>query len=1121
MRHTHDGWWLSPSDLNHFVDCEHLTTLDMLAGMGAGVALTRDPYADILRAKGLEHERLWLERLRQEGRTVAVVVEGEVDWTRDQARTHEAMRAGVDVIYQGVFVDTPWRGIADFLVRVDTPSRLGGWSYEAWDTKLARRPRPSFILQLCWYTEQIARMQGEMPSRMHVVLGTGEALAYAPLDFLAYYHAVRGRFVRAMDTARVTYPLPVSHCHVCGYVDHCAARRAADDHVSLVAGVRRDQVERLMAAGIQTVAALARAEDRNLGIQPQTRERLVRQARLQTEVANRGHRYECLTPEPRRGFGLLPLPSMGDVFFDIEGYPYFETARGLEYLWGVQAHEDGEWRFRSFECVDRAGERRAFEQFIDYVHERLGRYPDMHVYHYAPYETSAIKRLMGDHATREAEVDDLLKRRVFVDLYQVVRQALQVSYDSYSLKKVRRFFMTPSSHGSVHDGGESILEFERFLDTGDLSILAAIRDYNALDCESTRRLRDWLLERKLEAEHLFGQTIPWATPPAAVEEVPDERDDTGDLRARLMVRAEASMRTSPNESRTAELLAALVDYHRREAKPGWWSFFDRLTKSLDELRDDAEAIAYLSPTADAPRQEKKSLVHSLAFPEQEFKLREGVKVREPIEGRPAGDLAWIRPDGTLGLKRGPTLFEVPLPKAVVAPGPVPDYAQRQSLARMAERLLTGARADAVGRALLARALPRVTGVEPGARLQSMDFADQEAVVGALESSYLFVQGPPGSGKTYAAARMIAGLLTRGSRVAVTATSHKAIHNLLDEVVVAGRARGLTVTGVKKSSGPGESEYDGPGFSNESDNGRVAASDAPLVAGTAWLFAREEMTGQFDYLFIDEAGQVALADAVAMSPCARNLVLLGDPQQLPHVTQAVHPHGSGVSVLEHLLGDELTIGPSRGLFLEQTWRMHPDVCRFVSTLAYGGRLRAHPDCARQRVDSAGVSGTGLRVLAVAHTGNAQQSTEEARVVAHEVDVLLRTGTFTDRTGATRQVTPSDVLVVAPYNMQVRALLDVLPQGVEAGTVDKFQGREAPVVFFSMATSSGEDIPRGLDFLFSRNRLNVAMSRAQALAVLVYSPQLLETRCRTVEQMRLVNGLCRFVDACGTPHDVGVT
>ena len=577
---------------------------------------------------------------------------------------------------------------------------------------------------------------------------------------------------------------------------------------------------------------------------------------------------------------------------------------------------------------------------------------------------------------------------------------------------------------------------------------------------------------------------------------------------------EAVGTSDPERAAAAGLLAHLVDYHRREARPAWWAFFDRLKKSLDELREDTEAIAYLTPVPGAPAiADKKSLIHTLQFPDQEFKLREGMEVCDRVEGKKAGDLTAVDVRGRLELRRGPGLAAAPLPDALIAGGPVPTKAQRESLVRIAEALVAGSACHRVGRDLLAGASPRVQGRPSGAPLQTTDLQEQQRLVAALDDSYLFIQGPPGSGKTYTGARLIASLVGQGRRVAITATSHKAIHNLLDEVIVAGRELGVPIHGLKKGSGTDESEYHGDGFDNTTSNDECAGSDAPLVAGTSWLFARDQMEGLFDHLFIDEAGQVSLADAVAMSPCARNVVLLGDPQQLPHVTQGTHPDGAGVSVLEHLLGDAPTVTPDRGLFLERTWRMHPDVCGFISSLAYENRLGSEAGCSRQRIDSAGLSGTGLRYLPIDHVGNSQQSAEEAELVADEVRRLLDTGTFTDRSGARRPLTPADILVVAPYNMQVRCLLDVLPEGVEAGTVDKFQGREAPVVFFSMATSSGDDIPRGLDFLFSRNRLNVAISRAKALAVLVCSPRLLETRCRSVEQMRLVNGLCGFADRAG--------
>jgi superfamily I DNA and/or RNA helicase len=296
-----------------------------------------------------------------------------------------------------------------------------------------------------------------------------------------------------------------------------------------------------------------------------------------------------------------------------------------------------------------------------------------------------------------------------------------------------------------------------------------------------------------------------------------------------------------------------------------------------------------------------------------------------------------------------------------------------------------------------------------------------------------------------------------------------------------------------------------------DSNEPTASDHDLVAGTAWLFARPEHREAFELLFIDEAGQYALADALAVALAASSIVLLGDPQQLPQVTQAAHPGGSGGSVLEHLLDGRPTIADGRGVLLTETWRMHPQVCTFVSERSYERRLRSRAACAHRRVDAPGrLTGAGLRYLAVEHEGRSQASPEEAEAIAALCRELLHGATVSDDRMRTRSLVSADILVVAPYNMAVRTIRDRVPHGVRVGTVDRFQGQQAPIVFFAMTCSTGEDVPRGLDFLFNPNRLNVAISRAQCLAVLVHSPQLLDADCPTVEQMALVDGACRFLE-----------
>ncbi|HLG54375.1 MAG TPA: TM0106 family RecB-like putative nuclease [Vicinamibacterales bacterium] len=1109
MQRINDRLVFSPSDLNHFLECEHLIQLERQRDPHAPRA-PRDAHADLLAEKGAEHELAWLNRFRADGKTIVTIESAgrDRDWAADAECTARAMRAGADVIYQAVFADDQWHGVSDFLVRVERPSMLGDWSYEAWDTKLARHTKPYFVLQLVFYTEQLERIQTVVPEGMVVVLGTGEHDRLLYRDFDAYYRSVRRRFVEAASADRESYPYPVAHCRMCEHEADCEHRWAEDDHLSGVAGIRRDQVQRLNEAGIRTSEELSTIDTtKRIGIGASTLEKLRHQAALQTGHRNTGvHRCDLLPVDERTGFRLLPESSSGDVFFDMEGDPYFAPERGLEYLFGFMTIDGARPEFRACQALDRDQEKVAFEQFIDFLCTRLAQWPDLHVYHYAAYETSALKRLMAEHATREDELDDLLRREVFVDLYQVVRQSIRISHPSYSIKKVRTFFMEGAGQGAVTKGGDSILEFERWRRTGDAAILQAITDYNEEDCLSTLKLRDWLIAQKAEAERTSGVAVPWKTtkPYEETEKRAEEDALTALRRERLQALG------TPD----ALLLAELLNYHRREAKPEWWAYFDRQKKSLDDLIDDTEAIAYLRPVEGVkPEKVKQSLVYTLEFPDQEFKLGPDPKaqVEDPFLREAVGTIAWLDSAARrLGLKRGFKRSEEPLPSALVCGKPIDDKAQRQAIGRVADGHYS-AILD-----ILRAAPPRVIGRAPGSSLQTLDLAEQQSLVASLDNSYLFIQGPPGSGKTWTGARLIVSLIAAGKRVGVAANSHKAINNLLAGVESVARDEHLVFTGIKRCSDEDDG-FEGTQIVNVFEAKECDASDASLIGGTAWQFSREAMDGRLDCLFIDEAGQVSLADTVAMGTAARNLVLLGDPQQLPQVRQGIHPGESGRSVLEHLLAGRATVPEDRGVFLDRTWRMHPDVCAFISQLSYEARLRSAEGRDRQRITSPGLDGAGLRFLPVEHAGNAQASVEEANAVAVAVRGLLAGGTFTDVDGQVRKLTVRDILVVAPYNMQVRCLREALPAGIEVGTVDKFQGREAPVVVFSMASSSGEDVPRGLEFLFSRNRFNVAISRAKALAVLVCSPRLLDVPCRKVDQIRLVNSLCRFAENASAQSD----
>jgi predicted RecB family nuclease len=1068
---------LSPSDLANYLACRHLTALD--AAVQRGEMAAPPPYpnamADIIKRKGDEHEAAFLASLRAEGHEITTIPFEDRDFEAAARATEEAIRGGAEIIYQACLASGGWRGFADFLVRGDDGA------YEAWDAKLARRGKPNAVLQLTFYSHELQRIQGVLPERMHVVLGTGNVESYRPAEFAAFYRRARARLEDAVAHPRETYPWKVEHCRICDYWQLCQERWRQDDHLNGIANISRSQIERLTAAGIPTLEALgdAPAGTSIPRLAASTFEALRHQAALQLAARRGPPRYELLEPAERRGLGLLPEPSPGDLFYDIEGDPWWEPQRGLEYLHGIT---DREGLFTAIWAHDREEERRALEQVIGRFHAALAEHPGMHVYHYGSYDASALKRLTAEHGVLEDELDQLLRREVFVDLYTVTRQAVRISYPSYSIKEVRKFFMEATA--AVEGGAEALVLYEQWMEDRDDALLAEIAEYNEEDCLSNLLLRDWLVERRSDAEAQFGVAIPWLSPPEP-REVSAEKADA------IAGRAELRRELAATEDEALELMGDLLEYHRREARPVWWWFFARGEMTPDELVEDSESIGQLEPDGTV-EPVKRSKAYGLRFPVQQHKLDAGDDVYDPATLEKAGEIHELDPvAGTLKLKRGPKLDDVPLPEGLIPLDYFTTEAQQQALVRVGGSLLAGDGRYPHLEKLLRREPPL-----GGARVQCEGLEALGRLIREVEGSYLFIQGPPGSGKTWTGARLITYLVSVcGKRVGIASQSHKAIHKLLAEIEEDARDTGVSFRGLKKASGPKETRWETDYFESTTKNEDFVDADHDVLAGTAWLFAREELDGSLDYLFIDEAGQTSLADALALGTCAKTLVLLGDPVQLAQVTQAIHPGEAGTSVLAHLLGEGATVAEDMGVFLPLSFRMHPDVCKFVSDVFYEGRLNSDAECEKRTTPL----GTGLRYLGVDHAGNSTSSEEEAERIRAEIDRLVAAG-----------MSPEDVMVVAPFNAQVKLLTERLQDGVAVGTVDKFQGQQAPVVFFSMAASSGADAPRGVDFLMSQNRLNVAVSRAQCLAYLVCGPALLDVDCKTVEHMRLANALCRFVE-----------
>ncbi len=1132
---------LSATDLSGFNECAHKTVLELAV---AHHELERPGVNEIerlmLEKRGFEHEARVLEHLRSIHAEVLKIDAGPAAASQaDAARaTEAAMARGACVIAQGVLTQGDWFGRPDFLLKEAGPSRFGEHRYAVLDAKLANEAKARAVLQLCAYTDLLSEVQRAEPEFLYIAPGGAElsVLRLRSADYLSYYRQAKARFEAFVSDGaeRAVYPEPVPHCAVCGFWKRCEDRRRADDHLSLVAGITTRQRDRLSASRVTRVPELAALDPtrRVDGVSRDALERVREQARIQ--VAGRAEtkpRYELLLDvEPSFGLDRLPDPKPGDLFFDLEGDPFVQGS-GLDYLFGllelgdivddfVPRADPGPPRYHGFWAKNFSEEKRAFECVIDRIFKGREEFADLHVFHFGHREADALRQLSCRHKTRETEVDQLLREHVLVDLHGIVKRSLRASVESYTLKQLEGLYDF-ERRVELRRAARAMQLYGWLLETGEGSaaeaeLRADIARYNEDDCQSTFLLRTWLEARRAEFEQKTGRILarpekPKPPPPEA------EQHESAALAKQLMSGLPEDAAHDDTEQAAKRLLANLLGWHWREEKQTWWEHFRARELPPAERLEDRSVLAELRFVS-VVGTEKRSKILRYEFPEQEHSLKAGRDSFDPDTGKTAGAIVELG-EGYLLLKRS---SESNHPRALSPPGPIATKNQAARLLALGRSIAlhgVSARGEfAAARELLVRHTPRC-GQKPGRPLLA---AGEDTVLGiqrlalVLDRSVLSVQGPPGSGKTYRAAEMIAALVRAGKRVGVTSNSHRVIKSVLYAVAERLKQAG-SASGVLHISDESADETEPPPFEFSKDylniRARLDARELRVVGGTSFAWATEALQNSVDTLVVDEAGQMSLANVLAISGAAENLVLFGDPAQLDQPQKGTHPPGADASALEHLLGAALTMPPELGVFLPETRRLCPAICAFTSRVFYENRLLPIPGLEQQAIiGEAPFDGSGLRFVPVSHRGNSNQSEEEVTRVVEIVTALFASGTeFVNSAGKRRPLEPKDVLVVAPYNAQVGALRDRLrTTGVKVGTVDKFQGAEAPVVVYSMTTSSAEDAPRGLEFLYSLNRLNVATSRALALVILVANPELASVRCETPRQMQLVNALCAYLE-----------
>ncbi len=923
--HTIDGrFQLSAGDLVNHLACRHLTELNLEVAVGERAAPSRwDPMLELLRERGLAHERAYIDHLQEAGHQVTSIEGVGIDDAK-VAATVEAMRAGHDIVVQGALADGRWSGRTDILRRVEVPSDLGGWSYEVIDTKLARETRSGTILQLSLYSDLVRSVQGVLPEHMYVVAPWTEfePQVYRTGDYSAYYRLVKSWLEESLadQVRQPAYPDPKEHCLVCRWSRQCDSRRRSDDHPCLVAGISGRHVDELKGRGVATTSALAAMPvplewkpDRG---SPVSYERVREQARVQVEGRESGEPvYETLEPEAELGFALLPKPSPGDIFFDFEGDPFVGPG-GLEYLFGyVSVSGDGQEQYTGLWALGYEEEKRAFEQFVDWVMARWKAHPDMHIYHFAPYEPSAMKRMMGRHATREDEVDRMLRAGLFVDLHRVVRGGLRASVESYSIKELEKIFGY-TREVSLSDANSALYGVSAPLELGDPGSIRddhkqVVEGYNRDDCVSTLRLRDWLegIRRDL-VEGGAAIERPQPDDGQAEEELSERQEMVRALAERLAGNVPALEEDRSTDQHARWLLANMLEWHRREEKAVWWEYYRLSESSVEELLDERKAVAELR-FVDEVEGPGRLPTHRYSFPVQETTLRGDETLHMP-GGDPLGTLVSIDiPNRTVDVKKRGTAVDTH-PEAAFAHDLIRSGVLSDALVRIGEHVaengIAGDGAYGTARSLLLREPPCLGG-DPVRRPGETPLNAALRIASSGSFGVLPIQGPPGAGKTYTAARMICELVRRGRRVGITANSHKVITNLLDAALEASEEQNVPLRAVRKISGDPPDDSGDERVILESNNAAVfaqLAGDCQVGAGTAWLWAREEALDTVDVLFVDEAAQMSLANVLAISHAGPNLVLLGDPQQLDQPTQGTHPDGAGVSALAHLLGDRQTI-----------------------------------------------------------------------------------------------------------------------------------------------------------------------------------------------------------------------
>jgi uncharacterized protein len=1130
MKIKNNKFFVSPSDLNNFVACKY-TVLNEIKYHNKEIRKSPDRANDKLwKEMGVEHEKRHYKILKEKYKK-SITIKSDLNEKDRFDETVRAIQKGYDLIYHAYLIDDNLRGEADFLIKCDTKSDLGDYSYEVYDTKITRNLKPRHITQITAYSDMLGKIQKVLPEKMYLIDGSDEYHSFKTIEYIDLFNHSKKEFIKFLSniSKEKIYPEKCSYCNLCDWKDECDKTWENDNYINLVAGSNKSQIEKLKKNKIRTVEQLSKTKltAMDLKINAESFKKIQLQAQLQEEKRNTGEdKIVILDSDFGKGFYKLPKPDDGDVFFDIEGYPRMD--RPFEYLHGLYYKDKGKLKFKDLWAKDynKESEKNIFIELINFLEKRFVEYPNAHIYHYASYEKRAIRELATSYSSEfpkgDIVNDDLLRKEKYVDLFSIVSQSIRTSERDLSLKSIEKFYNFKRK-ADIVKADDSVIKYDNWIATKNEKYKQDIINYNEEDCISTYLLREFLVKNKPE-------NIDWFV---KQEEITKEGEEPNKYRrkasnklSREEVEVDLNNRLEKKKNKTnkkfVENLKNFIGFHWKSNKPEFWEVFDRAEKTHLELEDDTECIANCVLIDDKPKVTEDGFVYSYRFNDQNYKQKEGKSAFDAHQIKGLGTIYSIEenfPDKNIvKILVSKRRKNIEMPSLLTLGNTMPPQVHQhdQALNKFLEDYIlnNGENYKSI-MDMLERKEPDIKNIKSGSILieENKDLITQSIeIVKNLNNSYLTIQGPPGTGKTYTSAKIIIELMKAGKKVGVTSNSHEAIKTLLIAIEQQAVDQNYEFSGMRKSKSSDKHEWK---FIRNVTTGKPLNMDSySLFAGTSWFFVDPRMNKTLDYLFIDEAGQVALGTTIANATSADNLVLIGDQMQLSQPMRAKHEGYARMSSLDFILEDDDTISTDKGVFLNVTRRLNKKICNYISTSFYDSRLTSDPITETRSVNLKldPIKDEGLFYVPIDHNGCSQRSDEEADLVEKVFNKIVNKEYKSEN--ITGKISAKDIMVVAPYNAQANNIRERLKKkfkdDVRVGTIDLFQGQEAKVVLISMTTSDVESLPRHKDFFFSRNRLNVAISRAECVAIIIFNENLLLASASSIKEMKLMNSFCKLLE-----------